>query len=76
MKSGMRELVSQFEKLAKRQPAPIFSGLDLEGNVISLTDFLGKYVYVDVWAAWCGPCKYEIPHLKELESDYHDNTRI
>jgi thiol-disulfide isomerase/thioredoxin len=40
------------------------------GGTTSLSDLKGKNVYVDVWATWCGPCKAEIPSLKELEHDY------
>ena len=36
-----------------------------------MNDLKGKYVYVDVWATWCGPCKREIPFLKEVEKAYH-----
>ena len=32
-----------------------------------MKDFKGKYVYIDVWATWCGPCCKEIPSLKKLE---------
>ena len=37
---------------------------------MSLSDFKGKYVYVDLWATWCGPCNAEIPALKKLEEDF------
>ena len=30
-----------------------------------------KYVYIDIWATWCGPCQREIPHLQKLEEKYH-----
>ncbi|VAW24000.1 hypothetical protein MNBD_BACTEROID04-1687, partial [hydrothermal vent metagenome] len=40
------------------------------GGTTSLDDLKGKFVYVDVWATWCGPCKREIPYLKELEGKY------
>ena len=41
------------------------------GGTTSLSDLEGKYVYIDVWATWCGPCKREIPFLKEVEKKYH-----
>lgn len=45
-----------------------------KGGNTSLDDFKGKYVYIDLWATWCGPCKYEIPFLKEVEEKYHDKN--
>lgn len=63
-------------KLAEGQPAFDFVGKDLEGNDVKFSDFKGKYVYVDVWATWCGPCKYEIPFLKTLEKDYHGRNIV
>lgn len=65
-----------WETLAKGQPAFNFEGHDLEGNLVKFSDFKGKYVYVDVWATWCGPCIYEIPFLKTLEADYHDRNIV
>ncbi|WP_346883879.1 TlpA disulfide reductase family protein [uncultured Algibacter sp.] len=41
------------------------------GGATSLEDLKGKYVYIDLWATWCGPCKTEIPYLKTLEKEYH-----
>ncbi|PKB43692.1 thiol-disulfide isomerase/thioredoxin [Cellulophaga sp. RHA19] len=42
-----------------------------KGGTTSLEDFKGKYVYIDVWATWCGPCLYEVPYLQEVEKQYH-----
>ncbi|MDO5977844.1 TlpA family protein disulfide reductase [Flavivirga spongiicola] len=49
-----------------------FTYKDIEGKEVSFKDFKGKYVYIDVWATWCGPCKAEIPHIQKLEKELHD----
>ncbi|GAA4232385.1 hypothetical protein GCM10022291_07110 [Postechiella marina] len=41
------------------------------GGTTSLDDLKGKYVYIDVWATWCGPCIREIPALKKIEKQFH-----
>ncbi|MDO5977839.1 TlpA family protein disulfide reductase [Flavivirga spongiicola] len=59
----------------KGQESPKF--VDYEnyaGGTTSLDDLKGKFVYIDVWATWCGPCKAEIPYLKEVEKAYHDKN--
>ena len=53
-----------------------FTYPDVDSNMVSLSDFKGSYVYVDIWATWCGPCRYEIPFLIQLEKDYHDANII
>ncbi len=69
------EIAKSYNKLktvAKGQPSPKFENYEnFKGATTSLDDFKGKYVYVDVWATWCGPCKREIPSLKEVEKKYH-----
>lgn len=47
---------------------------NFNGETTSLSDLKGKYVYIDIWATWCGPCKVEIPYLKELEKKYSDKN--
>lgn len=48
-----------------------FTYPDASGKMISLSDFKGKVVLVDVWATWCGPCKQQIPFMKKLEEELH-----
>lgn len=57
-------------------PAPNFKHKDINGKEVSLSDFAGKYVYLDVWASWCGPCKGEIPYLKEVENKMHGKNIV
>ena len=54
------------------KPSPDFKGVDVNGKEYTLADFRGKYVYIDVWATWCGSCRQEIPYLKKLDEDYKD----
>lgn len=56
-------------------PSPTFSDYEnYEGGTLSLSDLKGKYIYIDIWATWCGPCIAEIPSLKKVEEEYHDKN--
>ncbi|MDH7464162.1 TlpA disulfide reductase family protein [Chitinophagaceae bacterium 26-R-25] len=51
------------------KPAFSFTYPDQTGKMVSLKDFRGKVVLLDMWATWCGPCLMEIPSLKRLEKE-------
>lgn len=48
-------------------PIPDISFEDCHGNKHHLSEFKGKYIYIDLWASWCGPCVKEVPFLQKLE---------
>lgn len=70
LKSKFDALCAEWAKIAKGQPSPGFKYLNIDGKEVALEDLAGKYIYVDVWATWCGPCRGEIPSLKELEHQF------
>ncbi len=47
---------------------------DVDGNIVALSGLVGegKWVLIDFWATWCGPCCHEIPFLREAYAKYHD----
>jgi thiol-disulfide isomerase/thioredoxin len=62
--------------IQKGQSALDFTGETIDKQEVKLSGFRGKYVYVDVWATWCGPCIYEIPFLKKLEENYNKKNIV
>jgi len=66
---GMAEQSMKANKM-KGQQSPTFAYENYKGGTTKLEDFKGKYVYIDVWATWCGPCRQEIPYLQEVEKKY------
>ena len=77
-KESIKEsIINRYDKiksLTKGQPSPTFTYENFKGGETALKDLEGKYVYIDVWATWCGPCIGEIPYLKELEHQYADKN--
>ena len=55
----------------KGKPSPTFNYENHKGGMTKLEDLRGKYVYIDTWATWCGPCIREMPAMKEIEKKYH-----
>lgn len=69
------ESIAVREQFPVGSPSPTFENYEnFKGGTTSLEDLKGKYVYIDVWATWCGPCIAEIPSIKKLESQYKDKN--
>ena len=72
LQSKYKNLIAEWSHLKSGSEAPDFDGKNRQDEQVKLSDLKGKYVYVDVWATWCGPCIREIPDLKKVEKAYHD----
>ena len=64
----------QYSRLEKGRKAPCFSLSDREGQRRDLSEWLGNYVYIDVWATWCGPCCRELPLFHKLKEEFKDEA--
>jgi peroxiredoxin len=58
--------------IGKNVPAPNFILPGLDGQKVSLTDFRGKIVFLNIWATWCAPCVAEMPSMEKLYQELKD----
>lgn len=58
------------------EPLPQFALLDVNGKQWALSDLKGKVTFINVWATWCGPCRYELPLIQELHDQMKDRKDV
>ena len=66
----MQQRIDLIKNCAVGAVAPDFELKDTSGKMVKLSSFRGKYVLIDFWASWCGPCRKEIPNIKKVYADY------
>ena len=70
LQAAFKEKYDAWDLARPGNPSPDFRAWDVDGKAYTVADFKGKYVYIDLWATWCGPCRREMPFLKQLEEEY------
>lgn len=65
-----------FERLGKGNVARLIKTKDLNDKMVEISKFKGKFVAIDVWATWCGPCKYESPYFEKMAIKYKNENIV
>ncbi|AEW00341.1 alkyl hydroperoxide reductase [Niastella koreensis] len=71
---SVKKTIDAFMLVRIGAAAPLFTQPDTAGHAINLKDFRGKYVLLDFWASWCGPCREENPNVVKAYQQFRDKN--
>jgi peroxiredoxin len=71
---SVKKTIDAFMAVRIGAQAPLFTSPDTAGHAINLKDFRGKYVLLDFWASWCGPCREENPNVVKAYQQFRDKN--
>jgi len=74
--AGDQPPLGKFIPTSPPHAAPEISFTDTTGKTLSLADFTGKLVLINLWATWCAPCRHEMPSLERLQNRLGDKIAI
>lgn len=72
MTRAMQDKVERYKRVAIGVKAPDLSAPTPSGEILSLQDIDAKYILIDFWASWCGPCISQVPDLQKVYADFSD----
>ncbi len=69
-------ILSGCSAIGFKQEAKDFTLPDTNGDMITLSDYVGENIYLNFWASWCDPCTEEMPSIEKIYQEYNDKGLV